>query len=121
MRENSATVPTDLIRATEPPLPYGAGWDGEWVPDPPFQPYRIVHGPKRSIGEAVHHFDGYTTGLAEVETSACQNFDGTLASDDPPQIHVHVYRDSGINPSQAREVAALLLEAADEVDGWVGK
>ncbi|MEW5813682.1 MAG: hypothetical protein AB1925_30025 [Actinomycetota bacterium] len=119
MRENSATVPAvQPSPTTPPPLPPGAAWDGEWAPDPPNQPYRIIHGRTRSVGRRIQHWGDYVTGTVEVETSACQNFDGTLAADDPPQIHVNSYSDTGITPDEARGVAALLLEAAAEIESW---
>lgn len=128
MRENSATVPAvqpqchacqeDAASVDGPPLPLGATWDGEWVPDPPNPPYRIIHGRTRSVGRRIQHWSDYATGTVEVQTSACQSFDGTLAKDDPPQILVHTYSDTGITPDEACTVARLLLEAAAEVEGW---
>lgn len=99
--------------------PAGAVDSTEWYDDPPWPAYRIIHGRVRSVGGPIHHTNDHTTGLAEVETNACQRLDGTLEVDDPPQIQVQAYSDNGITPEQARAVAAALLEAADEVDGWV--
>lgn len=114
------TTTTERSSHPEVPLPSGAKWDGDWNDEePPYVTYRIIHGRDRVVGGPIEHFGGHTTGLAEVETSACQLIDGTLEVDDPPQIQVHVYRDIGLNPEEARQVAALLLEAADEIEGWV--
>jgi hypothetical protein len=60
--------------------------------------------------------------IAEVQTSAVQFRDGSInASDDPPQIQVYTYTDNGLGSTQARELAAVLIEAADEVDRWAAK
>jgi hypothetical protein len=50
-----------------------------------------------------------------------QYADGTINNDDdPPQISVHTYTES-IGSGQARQLAAALLEVADEIDGWVAR
>jgi hypothetical protein len=102
------------------PLPAGAEGDGEWILDDPHVPaWRLLRGRTRSVGDTIVHYGGFTTGLAEVETGGSQNDDGTFDPQDPPHILVHVYTDTGLDSDQAREVAALLIEAADEIDGWV--
>jgi hypothetical protein len=103
------------------PLPVGAETESGWYDDDaPHQAFRIIYGRVRSIGDEIVHLNGHTTGLCDVETSACQYPDGTLdTGNDGPRVQVHVYDDSGLTAAQARGVAALLLEAADEVDGWV--
>jgi len=47
-----------------------------------------------------------------------QYADGSIgtADDDGPAVHVNVCRDWGISTKHAREVAAAILEAADEAD-----
>ena len=47
--------------------------------------------------------------------------DGSIdARECPPSIDVYVLSDDGIRAGQARALAARLVEAADEIDGWAG-
>ena len=58
-----------------------------------------------------------------VQTSAIQFADGRI--DDggivaPSVMICHAgYNGRGLSSTQARELAAVLLEAADELDGWI--
>jgi hypothetical protein len=45
--------------------------------------------------------------------------DGTLDETDPPSVWIHCCSDVNLTTDQARELAALVIETADEVDGWV--
>jgi hypothetical protein len=91
-------------------VPAGAVHADEWEDDDP-QPYRIVTGARRGI----------TDRDLIVWTSALQRQDGSLDVDrDPPTVNLGaVSWERGLTAGQARELAALLVEAADEIDGWV--
>jgi hypothetical protein len=61
-------------------------------------------------------------GRAEVNvsTTAVQLADGSIDDGsrlDPPFVYVEA-NDLGLTSQQARELAAVLIGAADEVDGW---
>jgi hypothetical protein len=55
-----------------------------------------------------------------VWTAATQFADGTLDVDrDPPTVNIDgLIWEHGLSSAQAPELAATLIEAADEVDGW---
>jgi len=73
----------------------------------PGQSYRVINGRTRVL--KAH--------LGEVETSALQYADGSInTTDDPPRISVNTYTDDGLTSSEARDLAAMLIEAADELD-----
>jgi hypothetical protein len=94
------------------PVPPGARPD-TWQDDSP-QPYRILLGDVRGI-------DGVDTDRLCVQPTAVQFADGRV---DDGSVHEppHVYLcDHAFTATQAREVAALLIAAADEVDGWAAK
>ena len=57
------------------------------------------------------------TDHAHVELRAVQYADGSVADF---ELFVYDPSDNGINSDQARELAAALLEAAAELDGWAG-
>jgi hypothetical protein len=86
------------------PLPAGAAFGDTWEGD---GPQRVVMGPTRGITDS-----DFT-----VWTSAIQCADGRIDSE-PPEVHIAGDTDSGLNSDQARELAAALLEAAGELDGW---
>lgn len=96
------------------PLPAGADWPDEgigWEPDDP-QAYRVIYGVTRGV--AGHDL--------LVQTSALQYADGSInTTDDPPRVSLDIHDDDGLTSAQARELAAALVEAADELDGWVTK
>jgi hypothetical protein len=89
------------------PVPHGAHPD-TWQHDS----HRVLLGDVRGI-------DGVDTDLVCVQVTAVQFPDGRI---DDGSVHEppHVYlRDDALSPTQARELAALLIQAADELDGWV--
>ncbi|GFG78572.1 hypothetical protein MPRG_18480 [Mycobacterium paragordonae] len=58
---------------------------------------------------------------ATVHTSAIQLADGSIdvvGNIEAPQVFLHLGDRGGFNSDQARELAAALLEAAAELDGW---
>jgi hypothetical protein len=92
------------------PLPPGAQGD-IWADDDP-QAYRVIYGVPRGV-------TGHELAL---QTSALQYADGSInTTDDPPRVSLDIHYDAGLTSAQARELAASLIEAADEVDGWVAR
>jgi hypothetical protein len=94
------------------PAPPGARPDA-WQDDSPF-PYRVLLGEVRGI-------NGVNTDHVSVQPTAIQFSDGRV---DDGSVHepAHVYLgDNALTTTQARELAATLIEAADEVDGWAAK
>ncbi|MCV7101549.1 hypothetical protein [Mycobacterium palustre] len=102
--------------------PAGASPDRLWEEHDP-QPYRLLFGAHRMV-TAPPPRGSRDSGSAVITTDAVQFADGSI--DDgrdlvAPSITVlNDCTDTGIRLSsdQARELAALLLEAADEIDGW---
>jgi hypothetical protein len=98
------------------PVPAGAVFADDWEGD---EPQRVVTGPNRGI----------TDHPAFVRTVASQRADGTVNVRPAPGIEapgITVFNGAfeivdGLNSGRARELAAVLLEAADELDGWADK
>jgi hypothetical protein len=91
------------------PIPAGVAKPDIWQNDVPL-PYRILFGELRNIDGGTN----YTT----VQTTAVQFADGRI---DDGSVHEapHVYLgDDSLTSVQARELADLLIGAADEVDRW---
>jgi hypothetical protein len=92
---------------TDVPLPANShvrtDWE-EWSSD---GQSRIIAGTERRLN-----------GL-EICTCALQLRTGSISLSDPPAVTI----DDGpeLGSAEARQVAAMLLEAADEIDGWVGR
>jgi hypothetical protein len=88
--------------------------DGDiWEDDTPSRlSYRVIYGVPRGV-------TGHELAL---QTSAIQYSDGGInTTDDPPQVSIYMHEASALTSDQARELAASLIEAADEVDGWVAR
>jgi hypothetical protein len=87
------------------PLPAGAVYGDNWEGD---APERVVTGPRRGIT------DTHLT----VWTSAIQRADGRINTEqEPPLVHIDdQQREGPLNSNQARGLAAILLEAADEME-----
>jgi hypothetical protein len=93
--------------AASVPLPVGAVFANVWEVDDPL-PLRLVTGPNRGVtGSDVH-----------VWTSAIQWADGGIAQQQPEPPRVHIGGEIELSSDQARELAAVLLDAADEIDRW---
>jgi hypothetical protein len=95
------------------PLPAGATCADAWQSDEP-QPSRIIEGTGRKI----------TDHRLTVSSTAVQWADGSIDDGriECPHIYVsELHNDSPLNSDQARELAAALLEAAAEIDGWVNR
>jgi hypothetical protein len=93
-------------------LPAGVSAVFDWRPNDPL-PYRVVLGARR----------GVTDHNVVVHTSAIQFADGQIDNGGivAPSITIShaCYNGWGLSSTQARELAARLIEAADEVDGWI--
>ena len=92
-----------------PDVPVPAGAEADiWAGD-----YRILYGVSRGV-------IGHTL---IVQTTAVQLLDGTVddgqgPAEEPPAISVEVHPDRHLTSEQARDLAAVLIESADEVDRW---
>ncbi|TPG37150.1 hypothetical protein [Mycolicibacterium hodleri] len=93
--------------APEAPMPVGAAHAAAWEDDQPM-PSRPFFGVPRGIA-------GRTI---VVGASGHQWADGSIESVASIEIVGHLH---GLNSDQARELASILLQAADEVDGWVAR
>jgi hypothetical protein len=90
------------------PVPAGAiaeNWEG--TPDDRM-PYRVITSPTRAI-------TGYA-GAVSLFISAHQRADGHV--DVGHGVRLKLGHVGGISRASARELAAMLLEAADELDRW---
>jgi hypothetical protein len=91
------------------PLPPGASGSSTW--EDWDNKFRVIHTEARCAnahdcmvyGSALQFPDGHVD-------------DGTLA--DPPGICVDFDANSPLTTDQARELAALIVSTADELDGW---
>ena len=118
----SATV--DLLDRKVPPmpttaaycylnvaLPTGVAAVDDWQPNDPLS-YRVVLGAGR----------GVTDHSVVVQTAAIQFADGRIDHGGivAPSVTIShtCYNGRGLSSTQARELAAVLLEAAAEVDRW---
>lgn len=92
---------------TPPPVaaPTGATPDVWEVEDP--QPSRVIHGEDRQFGQ-------FSVGV-----SAIQFADGTIDDGSRVEAPKVFLADWMLTVPEARELAALIVERADEVDGWV--
>lgn len=92
------------------PLPTGAVFADVWEVEDPL-PQRLVTGAYR----------GLTGSDIRVWTSAIQWANGGIALQQPDPPRVHIGGDIELSSDQARELAAALLEAADEIDRWTAR
>ncbi|BCI89368.1 hypothetical protein PJK45_20610 [Mycobacterium kansasii] len=92
------------------PLPPGAVFANLWEDATTDRPYRRITSEVRSI-------EGNTNVLVWVE--AIQYGDGSLdqSAIDRPSVQIEANQEA-LSSRQARELAAALLTAADELDGW---
>jgi hypothetical protein len=92
-------------------LPDGAHTLATWEDDDP-QPYRVIEGADRKI----------TDHRLTVSPSAVQWADGSVDDGRIEGPHIYVFNlgeGDPLNSDQARELAAVLLETAAQLDGWV--
>jgi hypothetical protein len=102
------------IAITNPvPVPAGATPD-IWQDDTP-QPSRVVHG----VCRAIEGRDDVLVGTTAIQFADGSVDDGSRV--ESPHVYVETCADRGLTAAQARELAAAILECANEVDGWAGK
>jgi hypothetical protein len=92
---------------TTPDAPIGTTAD-TWQPEN----YRVVFGPPRSLPSR----EDFT-----VTTTAIQLRDGTIDDGEiiePPHVYLDANSDKGLTVGQARRLAVMLMDAADEIEGW---
>ncbi|WP_185293364.1 hypothetical protein [Mycolicibacterium litorale] len=101
---------TIMTQHPEPALPPNTVCEDGWQDDEG-QPYRIFSGRDRRVPGV----DGV------IGTSAIQYSDGTIetSEDDGPHIWLGIAANEAITATQARQLAAQLIDTADEVDRWV--
>ena len=89
------------------------------LPWPPteWEPGRILSEDETRPWRLIYLVRPVTDHDAYVELRALQYADGSVADF---ELFVYDRSDNGINSDQARELAAALLEAAAELDGWAG-
>lgn len=91
------------------------------VSPPPGAEADIWEDGLRTICGPVRVIDGYDV---RVWTAATQFEDGRVdveGKSEAPNVSVEVAAAHGMTSRQTRELAALLIEAADEIDRWVGR
>jgi hypothetical protein len=95
-------------------VPAGVAHVDAWEPGD-HQPYRLIYGATREIAD----------GRVRVLTAAVQWADGGIDVEGRVGVpNVTAVFDSFndlLNSAQARQLAAALLAAADEIDGWVSE
>jgi hypothetical protein len=108
----TTTAPTNPFPDISPP--FGATTEDSWQHNDPHS-YRVVFGADRTVTDH---------GL-KVSTNVVQWADGTIDLTgivEAPHVYVFDLGDGNpLNSDQARELAAALLEAAAELDGWAGR
>jgi hypothetical protein len=99
-----------MTRATQSPdVPVPTGFSADAWQDESLLPYRVLLGECRGI-------EGVDTDHVSVQPTAIQFSDGRV---DDGSVHEppHVYlRDDALSTAQARDLAAALIEVADELD-----
>ena len=102
------------MRAPNVPLPARALDADTWQPGDS-QPYRVVFGAYRDITDD-HD--------AVVSTSAVQWADGSIDDgriEAPSLVILGTGAETTFSSDQARKLAAVLIEAAAELDGWAAR
>jgi hypothetical protein len=94
------------------PIPPGARPD-TWQDDSPL-PYRILLGELRAI-------EGLDVDRVSVQATAVQYADGRIDGGGELEAPCVYLGDDALSSSQARELAAVLIKTADEVDGWAAR
>lgn len=118
-REHAADNLEDALIG-EVPIPPGVNAD-TWQDDGPM-PYRTLMGANRKVpgwtpGDG--HLDEVLVGTTAVQFADGHLDDGTEV--EPPHVYVQMNSDHGLTSAEARGLAAVLLAAADEIDGWMAR
>jgi hypothetical protein len=98
---------TERCPETPIALPAGLVRADDWQHDVPL-PWRVLLGDVRSIDDEQ---------LNTVQLTAVQFADGRIDDGvvEPQRVYLG---DGALTAAQARAIAAALIEAADEIDGW---
>jgi hypothetical protein len=110
----TTTTATDLANV---PHPAGAAYVDDWELYTP-TPARTVCGLNRRIDGLDQAPDGRDV---IVWTHCTQFADGSIDTEgriEAPGVSVDIEWGHGLSGPQARQLAAILLEAADEIDQW---
>jgi hypothetical protein len=96
------TTPTNPYPNVAPPP--GATFVDDWQSEQ----YRMVLGARRDVAGV------------QVWTSVAQRADGTVDAGriEPPLVHVHE-KGAWLTVEQARELAGAILDAINDLEGWV--
>lgn len=103
--------------------PAGTTGGSEWF-DLDDRPWRFIQGVKRTITEGAD--DQWRAGEISVQAAAVQYSTGRFTDPDEqfhqasenPGVTLVALTDDRLSPDQARRLAAELVAADDEVDGW---
>ena len=95
------------------PLPAGAAYGDDWQQHPD-KPHPVVCGVNRGVLGDEALVWSYVRQFADGTVD-----DGTFR--EAPGVSVDVQWERGLSIPQARELAAAILAAAEEVDGWVAR
>jgi hypothetical protein len=101
---------TTQLSIPDVPIPAGVDGTDDWQADSP-QPYRVLFGELRAI-EGIHG------DRVSVQATAVQFPDGRVDDGgvhEPPHVYLG---DDALSSVQARALAALLVQVADEADRW---
>ncbi len=82
-------------------------------------PWRFIYGKQHTVTEGADN--QWRSGEIAVQAEATQYATGRLTDPqetEAPGIKVDILSDDRLTPDQARRLAAALVAAADEVDGW---
>jgi len=105
-----------MTTTTHPSVPVPAGTTADdWQRGDPM-PYRFVFGANRGITD---HTVCIST--ASVQWADDSIDDGQIEAPSASFLNGDTEVISGLNSDQLRELAALILEAADELDRWVAR
>jgi hypothetical protein len=123
-------VTTDTTTNPHPdiPLPPGAVFGDVWEGEGDGL-HHVIMGRRRGITDTDvvlgDVWEGDSPEGVIVWTTAVQFADGTIDTrpldagrSEPPMAHMDAYPEDGLTAAQARELAAVLLEVADKMDGW---
>jgi hypothetical protein len=104
-----------MTQAAIPLVPAPTGAEADiWQDDNPLS-YRVVYGQSRGIAGR----DEVIVGTAALQFTDGRVDDGTVL--ETPHVCIEVHRESGLTCEQTSDLAATILEGADQVEGWCGR
>ncbi|MCW2654024.1 MAG: hypothetical protein JWR32_5000 [Mycobacterium sp.] len=111
--------------APDVPLPDGVAVVDEWQEPSTSRAYRCILGTSRTIrAEALSRWQQDGGQEVVVRNHVTQFSDGSFdltGRIERPGVTVTIDSDLGITSDDARRLAAVLIEAADELDRWAGR